>query len=234
MGSRRKGKSQEALRVVWGRISDVVTKGSNDYRRIPLISHAYCLIILWWHIIWYLRKWLGWVSETWYRRRSVKNSTKSIFWVKVCICQNCLSINVMCLRIVKVLLAYVSERKHWHQPSKKTFPQHLFTEPNSVVINHVVLHSDNHSIWLQKRKKISWGDLLLSRCWIQKTDDISTVGYTARIEVLAEIPIVLFDSRLRLWDFSFYFIRPAAISPWSGLSLLEKWVSSWVKKTAGE
>ena len=140
--------------------------------------------------------------KTWSRKMSVKNATKSLFWVKVCICQNRLSIDVMCPRTVKVSLAYVSERKHWHQPSKIP-PQHLFPELNSVVINQVVLHSDNQSTWLQKRKR----DFLrrpaaFALLDTKRTDDISIVGYSARIEVLAEVPIVWFDSRWSHWDFS--------------------------------
>jgi len=166
------------------------------------------------------------------QKRSVKNSTK-VFSLWKYVHAKTVCRLTSCVRVSWKFCSHIWTSGNIDTSRQTMSPQHLFPEPNSVVINHVVLHSDNQSTWLQTRK----GDFLRRPAAFAllhtKRTDISTVGYTARIGVLAEVPIVWFDSRWRHWDF-FDFILPAAIRPWSGLSLLKKWVISWVKKTAGE
>jgi hypothetical protein len=89
---------------------------------------------------------------------------------------------------------------------QKKSPQHLFLEHYSGVINHAVLHRNDQSTWLQKKEK----EFLETTCCIR------AAGYKknwrhqhcrlhSRIEVLAEVPIVWFDSPWRHWDFSLIF-----------------------------
>jgi len=112
----------------------------------------------------------------------------------------------------------------------KTSLQHLFHKPYSVIINHDVLHSDNQSAKKKKKKKTEKKFLEMTCCihaagykknWRHQHRRLHSENWGAGWGTYC-----LIRFPMKQLGFLLDFILPAALRPWNGLSLLEKWLIS--------